>query len=72
MKAEGLILRTRVQYHILTNGQHEMLRKECGLPSEDSYRFVVYERISQVSGALSAALKEDHQNPTVDQRAQRS
>jgi hypothetical protein len=56
-EAEGLILRTRVQYHILTDGQHEMLRNKYGLTGTDPYRFVIYEREFPLSGELAAALR---------------
>lgn len=55
--AEGLILKTRVQYHILTDKQHEMLRTKYGLTGNDPYRFVIYEREFPLSGDLAAALK---------------
>jgi hypothetical protein len=58
---KGLILRTRVQYHILTDGQHEMLRTKYGLTGDDPYRFVVYEREFPLSGDLKTALLDDHQ-----------
>jgi hypothetical protein len=54
--AEGLILKARVQYHILTERQHEMLLTKYGLTGNDPYRFVVYERAFPLSGDLNAAL----------------
>jgi hypothetical protein len=53
-KAEGLKVRTRVQYHILTDGQHEMLRTKYGLTGNDPYRFVIYEREFPLSGDFAA------------------
>jgi hypothetical protein len=61
-QAEGLKLKTRVQYHILSDGQHEMLQTKYGLTGDDPYRFVVYEREFPLSGDLKAALvKDGHQ-----------
>ena len=61
-KAEGLKLKTRVQYHILTDKQHEMLQTKYGLTGNDPYRFVVYEREFPLSDDLKTAMaKEDHQ-----------
>lgn len=56
-QAEGLILKTRVQYHILTDGQHEMLRNKYGLTGTDPYRFVIYEKEFPLSGELATALR---------------
>jgi hypothetical protein len=64
-QAEGLILKTRVQYHILTDQQHAMLRTKYGLTGNDPYRFVVYERAFPLSDNLAAALKDSHQPPAV-------
>ncbi|ALA59990.1 multiheme c-type cytochrome [Nitrospira moscoviensis] len=66
-QAEGLILKTRVQYHILTDGQHEMLRTKYGLTADDPYRFVVYERDFPLSGELTAALNNSDR-PSVSSR----
>lgn len=63
-KAEGLKLKARVRYHILTDGQHEMLRTKYGLTGNDPYRFVVYERDFPLSDDLKVALrKERHPLP---------
>jgi hypothetical protein len=59
--AEGLILKTKVQYHILTDGQHEMLRNKYGLMGTDPYRFVIYEREFPLSKDLAAALSQGAQ-----------
>ncbi len=56
-QAEDLILKTRVQYHILTDRQHEMLRTKYGLTGNDPYRFVIYEREFPLSGNLAKALQ---------------
>ena len=45
-------VKTRVQYHILTDKQHEMLQTKYGLTGNDPYRFVVYEREFPLVGAL--------------------
>ncbi|MBH0197113.1 MAG: hypothetical protein HP494_16365 [Nitrospira sp.] len=55
--AKGLILKTKVQYHILTDGQHEMLRNKYGLMGTDPYRFVIDEREFPLSGELAVALR---------------
>ena len=55
-KTDGLKLKTRVRYHILTDTQHEMLRTKYGLTGNDPYRFVVYEREFPLSGDLKVAL----------------
>ena len=61
-KAEGLKVKTRVQYHILTDKQHEMLQTKYGLTGNDPYQFVVYEREFPLSGALAGVLdRESHQ-----------
>src|SRR2546430_8532971 len=60
-QAEGLKVKTRVQYHILTDKQHEMLQTRYGLTGNDPYRFVVYEREFPLSGALAAVLNEGSQ-----------
>ena len=57
-KAEGLKLKTLVQYHILTDSQHEMLQRKYGLTGNDPYRYIVYEREFPLSGELKAALEE--------------
>jgi hypothetical protein len=54
-KTDGLRLRARVRYHILTDAQHEMLRSKYGLTGDDPYRFVVYDREVPLSGDLDFA-----------------
>ena len=61
VQAEGLKVKTRVQYHILTDKQHEMLQTKYGLTGNDPYRFVVYEREFPLSGALAEVLSESNQ-----------
>jgi hypothetical protein len=60
-KEEGLKVRTRVQYHIVTDAQHEMLQRKYGLQGDDPYRFVIYEREFPLSQQLSAALEAGEQ-----------
>lgn len=67
-RAEGLILKTRVQYHILTDGQHEMLRTKYGLTGTDPYRFTLDEREFPLSNKLAAALKRSTGLPTAGGR----
>ena len=51
-KAEGLKVKTQVQYHIVTDKQHEMLQHKYGLTGNDPYRFLVYEREFPLFGAV--------------------
>ena len=46
-----------MRYHILTDGQHEMLQTKYGLTGNDPYRFVVYEQEFPLSGELKTALE---------------
>lgn len=62
--SKGLTLKTRVRYHILTDGQHEMLRTKYGLTGTDPYRFTVYEREFPLSEELAAALRRDSDQQT--------
>lgn len=57
--SERLTLKTRVRYHILTDGQHEMLRKKYGLTADDPYAFTIYERNFPLSGNLAAVLNHE-------------
>jgi hypothetical protein len=66
-KAEGLKVKTLVQYHILTDKQHEMLQTKYGLTGTDPYRFVIYERAFPLSGELAAVLQASNQ-PSVISR----
>jgi len=67
-QAEGLILKTRVRYHILTDGQHEMLRNKYGLMGDDPYRFMIDERIFPLSKDLAAVLNEGAKQAAVSRR----
>jgi hypothetical protein len=68
-RPEGLTLKTRVQYHILTDTQHEMLQTKYGLAGNDPYRFAVYERKFPLSGDLKAAMTEEgRQLPVMSRR----
>jgi hypothetical protein len=64
-QAEGLKVKTRVQYHILTDKQHEMLQTKYGLTGNDPIQFVVYEREFPLSGALASALSGSNQPSAV-------
>jgi hypothetical protein len=64
-QVEGLKVKTRVQYHIQTDKQHEMLQTNYGLTGNDPYQFVVYEREFPLSGALAAVLNEGNQRAAV-------
>ena len=65
-KAEGLKVKTRVQYHIVTDTQHEMLQQKYGLTGHDPYRFLVYEREFPLSEQLETALAASDQFPTAN------
>jgi hypothetical protein len=67
-KAEGLILKTRVQYHILTDDQHEMLRTKYGLTGTDPYRFVIYEREFPLSGDLATMSEKSDRQSAISSR----
>jgi len=67
-QAEGLILKTRVRYHILTDGQHEMLRNKYGLMGDDPYRFMIDERTFPLSKDLAAVLNEGAKQAAVSRR----
>ena len=59
--AEGLKVKTHVQYHIVTDKQHEMLQHKYGLTGSDPYRFLVYEREFPLSEQLKTVLADsDH------------
>jgi hypothetical protein len=60
---QGLKVRTRVQYHIVTDKQHEMLQHKYGLTGNDPYRFLIYEREFPLSEQLGAALATGEQYP---------
>jgi len=53
-----LTLKTRVRYHILTDGQHEMLTVKYGLTGQDPYAFTIYERDLPLSAALAGTLRK--------------
>ena len=69
-KSEGLILKARVQYHILTDKQHEMLRTKYGLTGNDPYRFVIYEREFPLSEQLAAVMEQENLRQTALSRLQ--
>lgn len=59
-KAGSLKVKTRVQYHILTDTQHAMLRTKYGLTGNEPYRFIVYEREFPLSSGLVDAVQESN------------
>jgi hypothetical protein len=63
--SERLTVKTRVRYHILTDGQHEMLREKYGLTADDPYVFTIYEREFPLSRELGAALRRESRQPSV-------
>lgn len=50
----GVTMKARVRYHILTDGQHAMLRKKYGLTAEAPYEFLIYERTVPLDGTVVA------------------
>ncbi len=54
-----LVLEARVRYHILTDGQHAMLRETYGLRSDDPYRYMIYTRRFPLGKKLEMALDTD-------------
>lgn len=65
-ESEALALKARVQYHILTDGQREMLRTKYGLTADDPYRFEIYAREFPLTGALATILsRESNQQAAV-------
>jgi hypothetical protein len=58
--AKDLKVKARVQYHIVTDKQHEMLTQKYGLTGNDPYRFLVYERNFPLSGELATALSKEN------------
>ena len=62
-RVEGLTLHARVRYHILTDGQHDMLRTKYGLTAADPYRFLIYERSFPLDGNLAAVLAKQGDEP---------
>jgi cytochrome c554/c'-like protein len=63
-ESEGLALKARVQYHILTDGQHEMLRSKYGLTASDPYRFEIYAREFPLTGDLATVLSGESSQQT--------
>jgi hypothetical protein len=59
-EAKDLKVKARVQYHIVTDKQHEMLTQKYGLTGNDPYRFLVYERNFPLSGELATALSKEN------------
>lgn len=61
--SQGLTLTARVRYHILTDGQHEMLKTKHGLMADDPYSFTVYEREVPLNEGLAAAFADPLPEP---------
>jgi len=62
-QASGLTLKTRVRYHILTDAQHNALKKQYGLTAEDPYAFTIYERDFPLSEGLAVAVSRAEHDP---------
>lgn len=58
-ESRGMTLKTRVQYHILTDKQHDMLRQKYQLTGNDPYRFMIYDRDLPLSGELTTVLAKE-------------
>ncbi|HZS12136.1 MAG TPA: hypothetical protein VFA38_07785 [Nitrospirales bacterium] len=54
-----LRLKAEVRYHILTHGQHEMLKTKYGLTADEPYAFSIYNRELPLGTGLTAALDAD-------------
>jgi hypothetical protein len=63
-ESEGLALKARVQYHIVTDGQHETLRTKYGLTATDPYRFEIYAREFPLTAEFSSALSRGSNQQT--------
>jgi hypothetical protein len=61
--SQELRLKARVRYHILTDGQHAMLKNKYGLTADEPYRFTIYEREFPLSGKLATALEAEQAEP---------
>jgi hypothetical protein len=53
---EGLQLRVRVRYHILTDKAYEALKTRYGMQGDYPYHFTIYERTVHLSGPLAAEI----------------
>jgi hypothetical protein len=53
-----LTLRTKIRYHIQTDGQHQMLIDKYGLTAKDPYNFTVYEQAVPLTGNLTNAFNQ--------------
>jgi len=69
-QTDGLRLKTRVQYHIQSEGQHTMLKKKYGLTSDEPYFFTVYEREVPLAGDLNAYFAQEVHDPRLACRAE--
>jgi hypothetical protein len=62
-QVNGLTIRARVRYHILTDSQHEMLKTKYGLTGTDPYAFTIYEREFPLAGGPVTAGQADAREP---------
>ena len=62
---KGLVVEARVRYHILTDGQHAMLREKYGLRGNDPYVFNIYSREFPLDSTLGVALNTQPLDPRV-------
>lgn len=62
---KGLVVEARVRYHILTDGQHAMLREKYGLKGNDPYVFNIYSREFPLDSTLGVALNTQPLDPRV-------
>jgi hypothetical protein len=62
---KGWRVQARIRYHILTDGQHQMLKDQYNLTAEDPYVFTIYEREFPLDATLSVALQDQEADPRV-------
>lgn len=60
---KGWRVQARIRYHILTDGQHQMLRDHYSLTADDPYVFTIYDQEFPLDGTLSAALQRQDADP---------
>lgn len=62
---KDLLVEVKVQYHILTDDQHLMLREKYELQGDDPYRFTIYERTFPLSADLAQVLEAQMIDPHI-------
>ena len=59
---DDLVIETRIRYHILTDGQHEMLRERYGLTADDPYRYLIYQKKFPLNHTLAATIDDQSED----------